>query len=69
MNYQLTEVMREYRQETEQVIWRMSIAGSSFRKIYFDPILGRPTAMCVNPENLVVPYGVTHLEGAERFTH
>jgi hypothetical protein len=69
MNYQLTEVMREYRQETEQVIWRMSIAGSSFRKIYFDPLLGRPTAMCVYPENLVVPYGVTHLEGAERFTH
>jgi hypothetical protein len=69
MNYQLTEVMKEYRAETEQVIWRMAIAGSAFRKVYFCPIKNRPTAMCVSPENMVVPYAATHLETCERFTH
>lgn len=69
MNYQLTEVMKEYRQETEQAIWRMSIAGSAFKKIYYDEILKRPAAMCVYPEHLVVPYGASHLETTERFTH
>ena len=69
MNYQLTEVMKEYRAETEQVIWRMAIAGSAFRKVYFCPIKQRPTAMCVPPENMIVPYAATHLDTCERFTH
>jgi hypothetical protein len=69
MNYQLTEVMVEYRPEHERMLWGLALAGNSFKKIYFDPNLGRQVAMYVPAEDLIVPYGASSLETAERVTH
>lgn len=69
MNYQLLEVMSEYRSETEQLVLRCLVAGSVFRKVYKDPILKRPKAICVPAEDFVVPYGETELDPCERYTH
>lgn len=69
MNYQLTERMPEYRPEHERLLWALPIAGSSFKKVYYDPSLGRQVSTFVPPEDLVVPYGATTLESAERITH
>jgi len=59
MNYQLIEVMTEYRSETEKLLFSLPLAGSAFRKIYFDPSLGRPTSMFVPAEDFVVSYPIT----------
>lgn len=69
MNYQLIEVMTEYRSETEKLLFSLPLAGSAFRKIYFDPSLGRPTSMFVPAEDFVVSYNESELEHAERYTH
>ena len=69
MNYQLLEVMTEYRSETEKLLFSLPLAGSAFRKIYFDPSLGRPTSMFVPAQDFVVAYNEAHLEQAERYTH
>jgi len=69
MNYQLLEVMTEYRSETEKLLFSLPLAGSAFRKIYFDPSLGRPTSMFVPAEDFVVSYNEAGLEQAERYTH
>jgi hypothetical protein len=69
MNFQLTEVMKEYRPEHERMLLSMALAGNAFKKIYFDPSLGRQTAVYIPAEDIVVPYGAANLETAERVTH
>ena len=69
LNYQLIEVMTEYRSETEKLLFSLPLAGSAFRKIYFDPSLGRPTSMFVPAEDFVVAYNEGELSQAERYTH
>ena len=69
MNYQLTEVMVEYRPEHEKLLWNLPLTGSAFKKVYFDPSLGRQVAMFIPAEDIVVPYGAPNLERAERVTH
>jgi hypothetical protein len=69
MNYQLTEVMYEYRPEHEKMLWNLPIAGSAFKKVYFDPSKGRQMAVFIPAEDIVVPYGASNLETAERVTH
>jgi hypothetical protein len=69
MNYQLTEVMQEYRPEHEKLLWSLPLAGSAFKKVYYDPSRGRQVAVFVPAEDIVVPYGASNLETAERVTH
>ncbi len=69
MNYQLTEVMVEYRPEHEKLLWNLPLSGSAFKKVYYDPSLGRQVAMFIPAEDIVVPYGASNLERAERVTH
>jgi hypothetical protein len=69
MNYQITEVMQEYRPEQEKLLWALPITGSAFKKVYYDPNMGRQTAMFIGAEDMVVPYGAASLESAERVTH
>jgi len=69
MNYLLTEEMTEYRDETEQMLFRLPLAGSSFKKVYYDPIMERPCAMFVPAEDFVVSYGASDLMTSPRYTH
>ncbi|NBS69244.1 hypothetical protein EBT31_10080 [bacterium] len=69
MNYQLTEVMTEYRSEHERMLWSLPITGSAFKKVYYDPSKGRQVAMFIPAEDIVVPYGSSNLEDSERVTH
>lgn len=69
MNHQLTDVMYEYRPEHERMLWGLGLAGNSFKKVYYDPALGRQVSMYVPAEDVVVPYGASSLEAAERVTH
>jgi hypothetical protein len=69
MNYQLTEIMKEYRPEHERMLLSMALAGNAFKKVYFDPSLDRQTAVYIPAEDMVVPYGAANLETAERVTH
>jgi hypothetical protein len=69
MNYKLTEEMVEYRPEHEKMLWALPLAGSAFKKVYYDPALGRQVAMFIPAEDIVVPYGASSLETAERVTH
>ena len=69
MNYQLTEVMPEYRPEHEKLLWNLPLAGSAFKKVYYDPSKGRQVAMFVPAEDIVVPYGASSLSSADRVTH
>jgi len=69
MNYELTEVMREYRPEHERLLITLCLSGNAFKKIYFDPALERQTAVFIPPEDIIVPYGAMNLESAERVTH
>jgi hypothetical protein len=69
MNYELTEVMQEYRPEQEKLLWSLPITGSAFKKVYYDPSLGRQVSMFISAEDMVVPYGASSLESAERVTH
>ena len=69
LNYMMTVKMPEYRTETEKLLFSLPIAGSAFRKVYFDPNLGRACSMFVPAEDFVVSYGASDLETAERCTH
>ena len=69
MNYQLTEVMPEYRPETERMLWGLALAGNAFKKVYYDPGLERQVAMYVPAEDIVVPYGASDLASSPRITH
>jgi|TARA_R110000782_G_scaffold9187_3_gene29738 hypothetical protein len=69
MNYELTEVMVEYRPEHERMLYSLGLAGSAFKKVYFDPNIGRQVAIYITAEDVIVPYGASHIETAERVTH
>jgi hypothetical protein len=69
MNNELTEVMSEYRPEHERMLLGLCLAGNAFKKVYFDPALDRQTAMYVTADDIIVPYGASNLESAERVTH
>jgi hypothetical protein len=69
MNYQLTDVMTEYRPEHERMIWGLGLSGNAFKKVYFDPALNRQVSMFIPAEDIVVPYGASSLEQATRVTH
>jgi len=69
LNYMLTEKMTEYRSETERMLFSLPLAGSAFRKVYYDPSMGRPCSMFVPAEDFVVSYGASDLETCERATH
>ena len=69
MNYELTDVMVEYRPEHERLLYSLGLAGSAFKKVYFDPNLGRQVAMYIPAEDVIVPYGASNIETAERVTH
>ena len=69
LNYQLTEEMTEYRDELEQMLFQLPLAGSAFKKVYYDPILQRPCAMFVPAEDFVASYGASDLQTCERYTH
>lgn len=69
MNYQLTDVMKEYRPEHERMLWGLGLAGNAFKKVYYDPSIARQVSMYVPAEDVVVPYGASSLESAERITH
>jgi len=69
MNYELTERMVEYRPEHERMLYSLGLAGSAFKKVYYDPSLGRQVAIYIPAEDVIVPYGASHIETAERVTH
>jgi hypothetical protein len=69
MNYQLTERMVEYRPEHERMLWGLGLAGNAFKKVYYDPSLERQVSIFVPAEDIIVPYGASSLETAERVTH
>jgi hypothetical protein len=69
MNYELTENMVEYRPEHERMLYSLGLAGSAFKKVYFDPNLGRQAAIYISAEDVIVPYGASNIESAERVTH
>jgi hypothetical protein len=69
LNYQLTDVMTEYRPEHERMIWGLGLSGNAFKKVYFDPALNRQVSMFIPAEDIVVPYGASSLEQAPRVTH
>ena len=69
MNYQITSVMKEYTPEFDQMLFYLPLAGSTFKKVYYDEFLGRAVSKFVPAEQLVVPYTATDLETAENVTH
>ena len=69
MNYQLTDKMVEYRSEHERMLYALGLSGSAFKKIYYDSTLGRQAANYVPAEDVIVPYGASNIETAERVTH
>ena len=69
MNYELTEKMTEYRSEHERMLWGTALSGNGFKKVYVDPGLDRQVSIYVPSEDLVVPYGASNLETAERVSH
>lgn len=69
MNYQLTEEMPEYRPEHERMLFNLGLAGSAFKKVYFDPNLGRQTSVFIPAEDVIIPYGSSGARTAERVTH
>ena len=69
MNYQLTEVMTEYRPEHERMLFNLGLAGAAFKKVYFDPSLGRQVAIFIPAEDIIIPYGSTGVRNSERVTH
>ena len=69
MNYQLTEVMSEYRPEHERLLYNLGLAGAAFKKVYYDPGMGRQVAMFIPAEDLIIPYGASSVRTSERVTH
>ena len=69
MNYQLTEVMSEYRPEHERMLYSLGLAGSAFKKVYFDPSLNRQVAIFIPAEDIIIPYGASSLKTSDRVAH
>ena len=69
MNYQLTEVMQEYRPEHERMLYSLGLAGAAFKKVYFDPGLNRQVSIYIPAEDIIIPYGASSSKTAERLTH
>jgi len=69
MNFELTEEMKEFRPEHERMLWSLPATGSAFKKVYFDPNLGRQVSMFVPAEDVILPYGTTDLDTCHRLTH
>ena len=69
MNYELTENMVEYRPEHERLLYSLGLSGSAFKKVYYEPTMGRPCATYIPAEDVIVPYGASTIETAERVTH
>jgi len=69
MNFELTENMTEYRSEHERMLWSLPATGSAFKKVYFDPALGRQVSMFIPAEDMLLPYGATDLDTCHRITH
>jgi hypothetical protein len=69
MNYKLTEEMPEYRPEHERMLYNLGLAGAAFKKVYFDPSLGRQAAVFIPAEDIIIPYGASSARTAERVTH
>ena len=69
MNYELTEVMKEFRPEHERMLWSLPATGSAFKKVYYDPNLGRQVSMFIPAEDIILPYGTTDLDTCYRVTH
>ena len=69
MNYELTENMVEYRPEHERMLYSLGLGGSAFKKVYYDPNIGRQVALYISAEDVIVPYGASTIEFAERVTH
>ena len=69
MNYQLTDVMKEYRPEHERMLWGLGLSGNAFKKVYYDPGLERQASIFIPAEDIVVPYGSSNIETSERVTH
>ena len=69
MNYQIMDVMKEYEAEFDQMLFYLPLAGSTFKKVYYDDLLGRAVSKFVTADDLVVPYSATSLEDAEAICH
>jgi hypothetical protein len=69
MNFKLTEEMPEYRPEHERMLYSLGLAGAAFKKVYYDPALERQVAVFIPAEDMIVPYGASNLQNAERVTH
>ena len=69
MNYQLTEVMVEYRPEHERMLWGLGLSGNAFKKVYYDPSIERQVSLFVPAEDVVVPYGASNIQTSQRVTH
>ena len=69
MNYQLTEKMPEYRAEHEKMLWNLPSAGSAFKKVYYDPGLGRQVSVFIPAEDIIIPYGTSEIMASPRVTH
>ena len=69
MNYQITHVMEEYDEELDQMLFYLPLAGSAFKKVYYDETMQRAVSKFVAPEDLIVPYYTTDLESCPRITH
>jgi hypothetical protein len=69
LNYELTDVMKEFRPEQERMLWSLPATGSAFKKVYFDPNLGRQVSVFVPAEDILLPYGTTDLDTCYRLTH
>jgi len=69
MNYQLTEKMPEFRNEHERMLWNLPSAGSAFKKVYYDPSLGRQVSIFIPAEDIILPYGASEIASCHRVTH
>jgi hypothetical protein len=69
MNYELTEVMKEFRPEHERMLWSLPATGSAFKKVYYDPNMGRQVSMFIPAEDIILPYGTTDMDTCYRLTH
>jgi hypothetical protein len=69
MNYQLTQKMPEFRSEHERMLWNLPSAGSAFKKVYYDPGLGRQVSMFIPAEDIIIPYGTSEIMSSPRVTH
>jgi hypothetical protein len=69
MNFQLTEVMQEFRPEHERMLWSLPATGSAFKKVYFDPNFGRQTSIFIPAEDILLPYGTSDIQTCYRVTH